>query len=151
MIYYERGDFSDRAGPGVSQRWAEATAKKALTVLPAAKTSLAFSAAAVDWELPVPALRVRRKVARLHYRRALELLARTGARAEWDDVQGAPVFRYQKDGKRHEVWYEDERSLGRKFDAAAKLGAGAALWYLGDRRPDLAKAGLCPHDGRAGK
>jgi spore germination protein YaaH len=147
MCYYERGDFSDRPGPGTSQAWVEGTAKKALALLPPEKVSLAFSLAATDWEVPLPALRTKRQVKRLHFKQAEKLKSEIGGEPQWDDAFGSPLWRYRKDGRDHEVWYEDEKTLGRKVDAARRLGAGVSLWYLGLRHPDLAASGLCPAKG----
>ena len=144
MCYYERGELSDRPGPGASADWVEALARRALAVLPREKIALAFSLAATDWQVPLPLLPLRRHVRRLHFRRARELLAAAGTRPVWDDVFGAPYFRYKEEDRAHEVWYEDERTLGRKLEIARKLGLGASFWYLGDARPDLKAMGLCP-------
>lgn len=143
MCYYERGAFSDKVGPGTSTAWVEDTARRALAVLPAGKISLAFSLAATDWEVPLARLQIKRHVARLHFRQARKLERDTGAAPEWDESFGAPFFRYAKDGRSHEVWYEDERSLKAKTDVARSLGLGVSLWYLGQTRPDLKAAGFC--------
>jgi spore germination protein YaaH len=48
------------------------------------------------------------------------------------DGDGTPWFRYNDGGRDHEVWFEDERSIAAKQDAAAKHGAGGVMfWHLG--------------------
>lgn len=143
MCYYERGEFSRRPGPGSSTAFVEDTGRRALAYLPADKTSLAFSLAATDWELPLTLLRSHRHVARLHFRKARQLQEAAKAKPLWDEAFGAPYFRYEKDGAQHEVWYEDKKSLGRKIEAARRLNLGVSLWYLGAARPDLKALGLC--------
>lgn len=143
MCYYERGELSDRPGPGSSAAWVEQTAKRILAVLPREKTALAFSLAATDWQVPLPLIPLRRHVHRIHYKAALALRQETKAEPVWDEAFQAPYFRYEKDGLRHEVWYEDERTLGRKLEIARKLGLGASFWYIGATRPDLGAIGIC--------
>jgi len=50
----------------------------------------------------------------------------------WDSNSNMPWYRYQSDGTWHQCWYDDEESLGLKFDYvnAANLG-GVGFWALG--------------------
>ncbi|NQE44653.1 hypothetical protein C5S31_01350, partial [ANME-1 cluster archaeon GoMg2] len=50
----------------------------------------------------------------------------------WDSNSHTPWYRYQPDGTWHQCWYEDEESLGLKFDYAnsANIG-GTGFWALG--------------------
>lgn len=143
MCYYERGEFSDQVGPGSSAAFVREVGRRALALMPADKVSLAYSLAATDWQVPLAALQSRRHVARLHFRKARELQAAEKARPLWDDRHGAPFFRYAKGGEKHEVYYEDERTLGEKVSVASSMGLGVSLWYLGAERPDLRALGLC--------
>jgi spore germination protein len=143
MCYYERGEFSSEPGPGSSSAFVAETGRRALALLPAPKVSLALSLAATDWQLPLSALRSRRHVARLHYRKALQLRQDTGDKERWDDRLQAPYFRYKKDGKEHAVYYEDERSLAAKTEAARRQKLGVSVWYLGRTKPDLRASGVC--------
>ena len=45
----------------------------------------------------------------------------------------APFFKYTDDeGKQHEVWFEDARSIQAKFDLIKELGIrGMSYWKLG--------------------
>jgi spore germination protein YaaH len=151
MTYYERGELPDAPGPGSTPAFVSATGRRALALFPSDKLVLALSLAATDFEVPVPVLQFFRRVRRLHYRAARELLAGSDARPAWDDAHGAPYFVYKKEGTAHEVWYEDERTLGAKAAAARELGAGVGLWYLGATRPDLRAIGLCADHPRGAR
>lgn len=50
----------------------------------------------------------------------------------WDPGSHTPWYRYQSDGVWHQVWYDDEESLGLKLDYinSENLG-GAGFWALG--------------------
>jgi spore germination protein YaaH len=143
MCYYERGEFSREPGPGSSTSYVDQVAERTLAYVPAPKAAMALSLAATDWQLPLRLIRARRQVARLHFRRARELQQRMKAVTVWDPGHAAPFFRYEQDGRAHEVWYEDETTLKAKIDAARRHGAGVSLWYLGATRPDLHALGLC--------
>lgn len=141
MAYYERGAWAgvpDGAGPGASLGWVREIAVEALKVIPAEKLTLALSLAATDWQLPVSRVPGKRKLDRLHYRQARGLLEKLKPAVERDEVLGSPRFRYEKEGRRREVWFEDEGSLRARVLAAAEVGvAQVGLWYLGSEHPDL--------------
>lgn len=141
MMYYERGDFSDNVGPGSSLAWVAENGRKALAFIPAAKLTLALSLSGTDWQTPFPESK---RADRLHYGQVMELARKTGAPVSWNPEWASPVFRYSNPGgAQHEVWFEDERSLAAKVQAADQLGAGVALWYLGAEHPDVSRLGLC--------
>lgn len=50
----------------------------------------------------------------------------------WDSVSHTPWYRYQSNGTWHQVWYDDDESLGLKLDYARSenLG-GTGFWALG--------------------
>jgi spore germination protein YaaH len=76
-----------------------------------------------------------------------------GRSATWDEVHTlatmhgitsqvasigqSPHFSYTSDGTRHEVWYEDVRSITAKLDLARRYGVGVFLWRLGGQDPAL--------------
>lgn len=141
MVYYETGSFSEAPGPGASLPWVRELAGKALAAVPKERLMLVYSLAATDWLIPYSR---GGKVTRIHYRQVAERLAKKVAEPTFDEALGAPRFAYQdSDGRGHEVWYEDERSLGEKVKIARELGTRAGVWYLGKARPDLNTAGLC--------
>ncbi len=143
MMYYERGDFSDAAGPGTSLSWLGANLRKAARYIPPDKLFAAISLSGTDWPAPYSPRDAAGKVERLHYGQVLQLLRKTGASPEWDARWSAPLFRYAASGRQREVWFENERSIAEKVRAAAGTGAGAALWYLGADHPDVSRLGLC--------
>ncbi|MCU7495647.1 MAG: hypothetical protein HF311_09285 [Ignavibacteria bacterium] len=50
----------------------------------------------------------------------------------WDKYNSVPWIRYQKDNEWHQVWFEDQRSLGIKYDyAISKNLRGIGIWALG--------------------
>jgi MYXO-CTERM domain-containing protein len=50
----------------------------------------------------------------------------------WDDPSQTPYYEYQSGGAWHQVWYDDEQSLGLKFDMVNSRDIGGiGLWALG--------------------
>lgn len=51
---------------------------------------------------------------------------------QWDQASQTPWYVYQSGGAWHQVWYDDEQSLGLKIDLALREGLGGiGLWALG--------------------
>jgi spore germination protein len=67
---------------------------------------------------------------------AVALAEREGVDPRWDEDAAASTFRYEDDGTRHTVWYEDARSLRVKQQIAVDAGLrGVALWRMGGEDP----------------
>lgn len=60
------------------------------------------------------------------------MAARYGVDIQYDPVAQAPHFNYVDDeGKEHEVWFEDARSIQAKLDLVKELGIrGFYYWVL---------------------
>ena len=63
---------------------------------------------------------------------AITLAGQVGARIQFDELSQAPFFRYYDgDGKQHEVWFEDARSIRAKLLLVYEYGlAGISWWNL---------------------
>ncbi|GAB6153944.1 glycoside hydrolase family 18 protein [Desulfosporosinus burensis] len=107
----------------------------AISVVPKAKIMMGMPLYGYDWTLPYVA---GGKFARsISPQTALELAIRYGVSINYDKVSQAPWFRYtDEQGKRHEVWFEDARSMQAKFDLVKELGIrGFYYWVLGNDFP----------------
>jgi spore germination protein YaaH len=72
----------------------------------------------------------------LRYRDTKELLARTSATPTIDRATSSATFSYVDEGERHEVWYEDDRSIAPKLNLVRKYGLrGVGAWRLGQEDP----------------
>lgn len=103
----------------------------AVTQIPPGKIMMGQNLYGYDWTLPY---RPGGEYARaLSPQETLRLAAREGVPIEYDPVAQAPHFRYVDDqGRTHEVWTEDARSIQAKFDLIKEMGLrGISYWKLG--------------------
>ena len=112
----------------------------ALTEMPADKILLGISNYGYDWTLPynsadpvaAPSLSTEEAVA---------LAVSTGAEILYDEEAQAPHFNYYKGGERHEVWYEDVRSINARLGLIPEYGLrGCLYWNL--TRPNTGNLSL---------
>ena len=107
----------------------------AVSVVPREKIMMGMPLYGYDWTLPyVPGGKFARSISP---QRALELALRYGVSINYDQTSQAPWFRYtDEQGKQHEVWFEDARSMQAKFDLVKELGIrGFYYWVLGNDFP----------------
>ncbi|MCD7855923.1 MAG: glycosyl hydrolase family 18 protein [Clostridiales bacterium] len=62
---------------------------------------------------------------------AVDRAFKNNAEIMFDNTAASPYYNYVKDGKRHEVWFEDAESINAKADLAAEYGlAGLSYWNI---------------------
>lgn len=107
----------------------------AVSVVPKEKIMMGIPLYGYDWTLPY--VRGGKFAKSISPQRALELAIRYGVSIKYDKVSQAPWFRYRDEqGKQHEVWFEDARSMQAKFDLVKELGIrGFYYWVLGNDFP----------------
>lgn len=103
----------------------------ALTEIPANKIMMGQNLYGYDWTLPFVAGGENAEA--VSPQRAIELAKQHNAAIEYDVNAQAPYFEYvDSDGKLHEVWFEDARSIQAKFNLVKKLNIlGVSYWKLG--------------------
>lgn len=84
-----------------------------------------------DWTLPFVEGQSRART--ISPQEAIAIADREGVSIEFDEVSQSPYFRYTDDeGRNHEVWFEDARSIQAKFDLVKRLDIrGLYYWVLG--------------------
>ncbi|SEN95034.1 spore germination protein [Mesobacillus persicus] len=83
-----------------------------------------------DWTLPFVQGSIAKAVSP---QQAIQLAATNNVPIQYDTKAQAPFFYYtDAEGKRHEVWFEDARSIQAKFDLIKELNLrGISYWKLG--------------------
>ncbi len=102
----------------------------AVTVIPSQKILMGMPNYGYDWTLPF----VRGSAADpVSNTEAVELAARVGAAIRYDEKAQAPFFNYYSERKKHEVWFDDARSIQARLRLINdyKL-AGLSYWTIDD-------------------
>lgn len=102
----------------------------AISEMPSTKILMGQNLYGYDWTLPFVPGSVAKAVSP---QQAIEIAARQNVPIEYDNNAQAPFFNYTDDnGKKHEVWFEDARSIQAKFNLIKELNLrGMSYWKLG--------------------
>ncbi|MGE7603151.1 glycosyl hydrolase family 18 protein [Peribacillus sp. NPDC097675] len=102
----------------------------AITEMPANKILMGQNLYGYDWTLPFVQGSIAKAVSP---QQAIQIAAANNASIEYDEKAQAPHFTYtDAEGKEHEVWFEDARSIQAKFDLIKELNLrGMSYWKLG--------------------
>lgn len=102
----------------------------AISEIPPSKILMGQNLYGYDWTLPF----VQGSIARaISPQQAIALAAEHNVPIQYNTKSQAPFFFYRDDqGRQHEVWFEDARSIQAKFDLIKELGLrGMSYWKLG--------------------
>lgn len=101
----------------------------ALTEIPASKIWIGIPNYGYDWPLPY---RQGNRATSISNQYAVELAARYNTAIRYDEGAQTPWFRYtDENGREHEVWFEDARSIRAKLDLTREYGlSGVGYWNL---------------------
>jgi spore germination protein len=102
----------------------------AITEIPSSKIMMGQNLYGYDWTLPFVQGSVAKAVSP---QQAILLAVQNNVAIQYDSKAQAPFFKYTAtDGKQHEVWFEDARSIQAKFNLIKELNIrGMSYWKLG--------------------
>ncbi len=102
----------------------------ALGIIPPEKIFLGIPNYGYDWTLPY--VKGESRADSISNVEAIEIAAANGAEILYDETSQSPWFRYtDQEGREHEVWFEDVRSIQQKFNLINEKGLrGAGYWNL---------------------
>ena len=109
----------------------EKVVRYALTEIPASKILLGQNLYGYDWTLPY--VRGGPYAVAVSPQRAIEIAMQYNAAIQYDLGAQAPFFEYyDEQGKAHNVWFEDARSIQAKFNLVKQYQLrGVGYWKLG--------------------
>ncbi|TDA70708.1 MAG: hypothetical protein D9V47_00455 [Clostridia bacterium] len=132
IMAYDEHHAGGEPGPVASLPWVQQVAQYAASQIPPEKILLGVGVYGYDWGASGNAKAVDLLTAQT-------LAMNSGAQVTWDATAYVPHFTYwDAAGVKHEVWYEDPRSLAGKLEVgrANKL-SGIAIWRLGMVAPEM--------------
>ncbi|TCJ01261.1 glycosyl hydrolase family 18 protein [Cytobacillus praedii] len=102
----------------------------AISEMPSTKIMMGQNLYGYDWTLPFVQGSVARAVSP---QQAIQIAANNNAAIQYDYKAQAPFFNYiDSEGRQHEVWFEDARSIQAKFNLMKELNLrGMSYWKLG--------------------
>ncbi|WP_123053910.1 LysM peptidoglycan-binding domain-containing protein [Clostridium sp. JN-1] len=102
----------------------------AVSVIPRDKIYFGFQLYARDWLIPHVS---GQQAETFSMQEALTRAINHGAAIQYDPISQTPFYQYKdKDGRMHEVWFEDARSAQAKFDTVKRYNLrGISYWALG--------------------
>lgn len=107
----------------------------AISRVPKDKIMMGIPLYGYDWTLPyVPGGKFARAISS---QQAIMIAAKYGVKINYDVVSQAPFYNYtDEQGLKHEVWFDDARSIQAKFNLVKQLGIrGLFYWVLGTDFP----------------
>ncbi|MCY6484751.1 glycoside hydrolase family 18 protein [Clostridium aestuarii] len=107
----------------------------AVSVVPKNKIMMGIPLYGYDWTLPY--IKGGQWAKSISPQQAVQLAAKYRVSIQYDTVSQSPYFNYvDEQGKVHEVWFEDARSIQAKFNLVKELGIrGFFYWVLGNDFP----------------
>jgi len=105
----------------------------AITQIPSQKLFLGISNYGYDFVLPY--VQGKSRANSLSTAQAFALASQYGSQILYDNTAMAPYFRYtDRNGTRHEVWFEDVRSISARLKLLQKYNLKGALYWSLDRQ-----------------
>lgn len=146
---YAQHTGNSPAGPVAGFPWMEEALKYVLSLgVPPGKISLGVPAYS-DWWFPAydEKAGARMRGSDISFAEAQAILAKSGVRAVWDDVQKAPFAAWDESGVFQHMWMEDARAFVAKLALVTRYRLrGYSVWLLGLEDPATWKA--IRRDGR---
>lgn len=101
----------------------------AVTEIPVAKIDLGIPNYGYDW--PLPYERGITAATTIGNVQAVQIAITQGVEIQFDEVAQSPYFIYLDGGVEHEVWFEDVRSVEKKFELIKEFGlGGCGYWQI---------------------
>ncbi len=134
IMTYDNHWSTGPAGPVAPLQWVEKNIIYALEYLPPEKVLLGIANYGYDWVIGGEG-------SDLSEKEATQLASKYNAEIKWHNTYQVPYFNYQDEiGNKHQVWFENNYSLGFKLELVNKYNLkGIGIWRLGNGSKDFWK------------
>jgi spore germination protein len=127
LMTYEWGYTYGPARAVAPLNLVEQVIRYAVSVIPSEKILMGIPNYGYDWTLPFVQGSAARTLTNLG---AVNLAASVGAQIQFDPVAQSPFFQYyDSNGRRHEVWFEDARSIEAKLRLVDRYQLGGVSYW----------------------
>lgn len=139
FMTYDEHRQEGEPGPVASINWVRRTIEFALSLgVPKEKIVVGIPLYGYDWAMRKDGSFDTAKV--LEYEDVANIMKVFEARPQFDEKSASPYLEYTV-GKKHIVWFENEKSFAAKLELAKELGVGGiAFWRLGGEDPAVWEA-----------
>lgn len=101
----------------------------ALTEIPSEKINLGIPNYGYDWTLPY--VQGESKAVTIGNVEAVQIAIENDVPIQFDETAMSPFFTYAREGREHEVWFEDARSMQAKFGLLSEYNLqGIGVWQI---------------------
>lgn len=133
IMTYDEHSIGTTQGPIASKGWVNRVINYTTGKIPKEKIIMGLPVYAYDWSSNMPILPTSMSV-----NKAADLAREHSVNILYDESQEVPHFSFTVAGVRHEVYFENNRSLTAKLEMAKKNRLqGIALWRLGLEDPTM--------------
>jgi spore germination protein YaaH/flagellar hook assembly protein FlgD len=131
IMAYDYHSSGSKPGPIAPLDWVREVTAYANATLGASKVVVSLALYGYDWNVSTGA-----KATATKFPQIATLRSEYGATLGYDAATQSAWAKYTASGQRHEVWYENGRTLDAKLAVARRAGArGVAVWRLGQEDP----------------
>ncbi len=101
----------------------------ALSEIPSEKIMLGIPNYGYDWTLPY--VKGESKAVTIGNVEAVQIAIENNVAIQFDETAQSPYFLYEREGEEHEVWFEDVRSLQKKYELLNEYNLqGIGVWQI---------------------
>lgn len=131
MTYDEHGIWDNQRGSIASYDWIDEVLAYSVTQIPSEKIIMGLPAYAYDWNISDP-----------KQNNGYEGMKYWDTAYQWDPETQSAYYKYtDKNNQKHEVWFEDQKSIENKVKFVKKYKlAGISVWRLGHENIDFWKS-----------
>lgn len=130
VMCYNYSSRLGKPGPICPPFWLKDIIRFARSQIPQEKICIALPLHGYDWS--------KEQTVSVNIKTAQALIDKYNAALQWDTHSASPYFTYYTNGVRHQVWFENDKSISEKIKIIKRYKIShLAVWHLGILDPSL--------------